>query len=108
MEYQKRLLQDVDLLRQNFPNTWQGMADTQISLIRECSALLTEIKGRADVLNAAREAAEVQEDAYQKALSAEKAAGDLRLLRESIDKLEELTDNDLWPLPKYRELLFIN
>ncbi len=108
VEYQKRLLQDVDLLRQNFPNTWQGLSDTQITLIRESSALIAEIKGRADALNAARESAEALDDACQKALAAEKAAGDLRLLRESIDKLEELTDNDLWPLPKYRELLFIN
>ena len=29
-------------------------------------------------------------------------------LRESIDALEEITDNAIWPLPKYRELLFIS
>jgi glutamine synthetase len=29
-------------------------------------------------------------------------------LRKTIDKLEEVVDNDMWPLPKYRELLFIN
>jgi len=29
-------------------------------------------------------------------------------VRESIDKLEEIVDNNIWPLPKYRELLFIN
>ncbi len=29
-------------------------------------------------------------------------------LRRPIDKLEELVDNKMWPLPKYRELLFIS
>lgn len=29
-------------------------------------------------------------------------------LRRPIDRLEEVVDNKLWPLPKYRELLFIN
>ncbi len=48
------------------------------------------------------------DEAYAKALAAEKAAGALQILRKSIDRLEEVTDNDLWPLPKNREILFIN
>ena len=28
-------------------------------------------------------------------------------LRASVDKLESIIDDDLWPLPKYREMLFI-
>ena len=28
------------------------------------------------------------------------------LIREHIDKLELVVDNEMWPLPKYRELLF--
>ncbi len=31
----------------------------------------------------------------------------LQLIRRHIDKLELLIDNEMWPLPKYRELLFI-
>ena len=108
VEYQRRLLKNLDLMRQNFPDHWQTMAATQTGLIRECSALLADMKTRTDQLNAAREAAEALDNAYEKAIAAEKAASAIGLLRQSIDKLEELTDNDLWPLPKYRELLFIN
>ncbi|MBO4465332.1 MAG: glutamine synthetase III [Bacteroidales bacterium] len=108
MEYQRQLLGNLDLLRQNFPHDWHKMALTQKGLISECSALLADIKARTDELNVAREAAEAKEDAFARAIAAEKAAEALRLLRESIDKLEEITDNALWPLPKYRELLFIN
>ena len=108
VEYQRRLLKNLDLIRQNFPDHWQTMAATQTGLIRECSALLADMKTRTDQLNAAREAAEALDNAYEKAVAAEKAASAIGLLRQSIDKLEELTDNDLWPLPKYRELLFIN
>jgi glutamine synthetase len=28
-------------------------------------------------------------------------------VRESVDNLEMLIDDEMWPLPKYRELLFI-
>ena len=108
VEYQKQLLESLDLMRQNYPHDWRDMALTQNGLIRECSALIADIKTRTDLLNAARESAEAEEDAFAKAVQAEKAADALRLLRESIDKLEEITDNALWPLPKYRELLFIN
>jgi glutamine synthetase len=29
-------------------------------------------------------------------------------LRSHADRLETLVDDDLWPLPKYRELLFLS
>ena len=32
----------------------------------------------------------------------------LTALRKPVDRLEELVDNRIWPLPKYRELLFIS
>ena len=108
MEYQRRLLEDLNLLRQNFPQDYETLAATQTTLIRECSALLSEIKEKADKLSDAQKAAESKEDSYAKAVAAEKAAAILHTLRESIDKLEEITDNALWPLPKYREILFIN
>ena len=108
MEYQRRLLEDLNLLRQNFPQDYETLAATQTTLIRECSALLSEIKEKADKLSDAQKVAESKEDSYAKAVAAEKAANILHTLRESIDKLEEITDNALWPLPKYREILFIN
>ena len=31
----------------------------------------------------------------------------METIRYNIDKLELMVDNEMWPLPKYRELLFI-
>ena len=108
VKYQSRLLENLNLMRQNFPDNWQSLASTQVSLIKECSGLLSDIRVRADELDAAREYAESCESAFEKALAAEKVAGILQELRKGIDGLEEITDNDIWPLPKYRELLFIS
>ena len=33
--------------------------------------------------------------------------GALAELRRLVDRLEKMVDDELWPLPKYRELLFI-
>ena len=108
MTYQRSLLENLNLMRENFPGEYQEMASTQRTLIKECSGLIADIRNQAMELDQAREKAEAIDDAFEKALAAEKAADKIGLLRKSIDRLEEITDNALWPLPKYRELLFIN
>ena len=47
------------------------------------------------------------EDIYEKAVAYHEIAESLNDIRMPIDKLEDSVDNKMWPLPKYRELLFI-
>ena len=56
----------------------------------------------------ARKRANAIEDEYERAMAYHDIASQIEELRRPIDKLEELVDNRLWPLPKYRELLFIS
>ena len=56
----------------------------------------------------ARKRANTIENEYEKAKAYHEIAESLFAIRRPIDKLEEIVDNDMWPLPKYRELLFIN
>lgn len=56
----------------------------------------------------ARKKANVLEDEYAKAVAYHEIAESFPALRRPIDKLEEIVDNRTWPLPKYRELLFIS
>ena len=56
----------------------------------------------------ARKAANAIEDGYERAMAYHEIAESLYDLRRPIDKLEEVVDNRMWPLPKYRELLFIS
>jgi glutamine synthetase len=54
-----------------------------------------------------RRKANVIEDNYKKAIAYEsKVKPYLDEIRTHIDKLELVVDNEMWPLPKYRELLF--
>nr|MCR5245383.1 hypothetical protein [Bacteroidales bacterium] len=59
-------------------------------------------------LEASREKADGIEGDYEKALAYHSIAESLDGIRGPIDRLEEITDNALWPLPKYREILFIS
>ena len=56
----------------------------------------------------ARKQANGISDAYERARAYSRIADSLAEIRKPIDRLEEKVDNDLWPLPKYRELLFIS
>ena len=54
-----------------------------------------------------RRKANVLDDPYRKAVAYESRVKPyLEEIRSHIDKLELVVDNELWPLPKYRELLF--
>ena len=101
-------MRSVELSKEIFPREYLKQSAPEIGLIRETSALIAEIRSKVDALIEARKAANVIEDIYKKALAYHKVAESIEDIRKPIDRLEEIVDNDLWPLPKYRELLFIN
>ncbi|HOY51030.1 MAG TPA: hypothetical protein PLX49_04640, partial [Prolixibacteraceae bacterium] len=56
----------------------------------------------------ARKKANVIEDAVEKARAYDQTVLPfMEKIRYHIDKLELVVDNEMWPLPKYRELLFV-
>jgi len=108
LEYKTRLLKSVSLSKEIFPEDYLATSGPEIELAKEVSALIAEIRSDVDALIEARKKANVIEDIYEKALAYHEVAAMIEVVRKPIDRLEELVDNDLWPLPKYRELLFIN
>ena len=108
LEYKTRLLESVRLSKEIFPKEYLKQSAPEIELAKETSALIAEIRAKVDALIEARKKANVIEDIYKKALAYQKVAEMIEDIRKPIDRLEEIVDNDLWPLPKYRELLFIN
>ncbi|MBP5540009.1 MAG: glutamine synthetase type III, partial [Bacteroidales bacterium] len=108
LEYQRRLLENVDLMRQNFAGDAYAMSATTQNIIREISTLIGDIESKVKAMSLACEKANGIADIYEQAEAYHGIAESLFGIRKSIDDLEEITDNDLWPLPKYREILFIN
>jgi len=108
LDYQTKLLKNIKLLKENFPDRYELLSDTQIQLTERISVLVSELKSKVDKMISARAQANKITDEYQKALAYYDVANSLLPIRADIDELEEITDNDLWPLPKYREIMFIN
>ena len=69
---------------------------------------MDDIREKTAAMKEARKKANAIENEYEKAKAYHEIAEALFDLRKPIDKLEELVDNNTWPLPKYRELLFIS
>ena len=106
LEYKTRLLKEVALYQQVMGSP-EGCG-TEVELIRRIGAYIEEICDRAEAMRQSRKRANAIEDEYARAAAYHAIAGDIESLRRPIDKLEELVDNKIWPLPKYRELLFIS
>ena len=106
LEYKARLLQEVALSKSVFGNT--DSCTTEMIILNDINKFVEEVRVKATAMREARKAANMIEDEYKRALAYHEIAESLFALRKPIDKLEELVDNKLWPLPKYRELLFIS
>ena len=108
LAYQTKLLKNIDLMKDVYGDSYKDMAAVSMGFVTKISELVNKLKGQVDDMVNARKAANKIEDEYEKALAYHEIAESLFPLRKTIDKLEEVVDNDMWPLPKYRELLFIN
>ena len=108
LAYQTRLLENVRLMKEAFPVEEGSLTSVQKETVRSISALVTEITERVRKVEELRAEAISISGEYEKALAFHHIAETLFGLRKAIDALEEVTDNGMWPLPKYRELLFIN
>ena len=82
--------------------------DSDIELIHDIQGHTSAIQRLVNDMIEARKVANRIEDQREKAIQYhDTVAVYLDQIRQHIDKLEEVIDDQLWPLPKYRELLFI-
>jgi glutamine synthetase len=108
IRYMTSLLDNIKGLKEVFTNSeFEKLAGARKEMIVSISDHITSIKKLVNEMIEERRKANVIEDAYKKALAYEKKVKPyLEEIRIHIDKLELIVDNEIWPLPKYRELLF--
>jgi glutamine synthetase len=107
IKYQNVLLQNVNLLREAaLP---EKLYKGQMTLLKEVSTHIQEVYDNVHEMVEARKVANNIEDTRAKAIAyeAKVKAQYFDKIRYHVDKLEELVDDELWTLPKYRELLFL-
>ena len=107
--YQSALLQNVgDMTAVFSAEQTKKLSARNIKLIEEISERTSKIEGMVEELVNARKVANKIEDEHDKAIAYhDTVEPKFDEIRYQIDKLELIVDDSLWPLPKYRELLFI-
>jgi glutamine synthetase len=108
IEYQTMLLENVKNMKEVFSaEEFKMLAAARIDLIREIGGHISTIKLLRKEMIEARKNANVIEDVVKKAKAYDNFVKPyLENIREHIDQLELIVDDEKWPLPKYRELLF--
>ena len=105
--YQTSLLKNVALVKSLFPTDWETLSAPELAIIKKIAAYNSDIKQKVDAMVAKRKIANRITDDYERAMAYHEIAESFAGIRRPIDKLEEIVDDNIWPLPKYRELLWI-
>ena len=109
IEYQSKLIDNVYKMKQIFPaEEAEKLSAENLAIIRKISEHTSYIKEHVDTMVEARKVANKITDERAKAVEYhDKITPMLEQIRYHIDKLELIVDDQMWTLPKYRELLFI-
>lgn len=107
INYQNKLIQNVQGLMSVLGTDGKTAAKAQTELIVKISEHLNKMKNLCDTMLDARKKANKIESVEEKAVAyCDKVKVYFDEIRYHADKLELLVDDELWPLPKFREMLF--
>lgn len=109
VRYQSLLLDNVYKIQQLFKGSKADSISAQdLANIEAISDHISAIKSGVENMVNARKHANHLESEREKAIAYhDDVMPYMETIRRHIDKLELMVDNEIWPLPKYRELLFI-
>jgi glutamine synthetase len=107
IKYQNELLKNVSLLREAaLP---EKLYKGQLTLLKDVSTHIQQVYENTYAMVEERKIANNITDSREKAIAyeAKVKAQYFDKIRYHVDKLEQLVDDELWTLPKYREMLFL-
>ena len=107
LKYQNRLIENVKGLKEIYGEKFRELAKEQLSFIESISENVHQIKlGVDELLSAKEKARNISNHQRQAEEYCQKVKPIFTKIREASDSLEMMVDDELWPMTKYRELLF--
>lgn len=107
VRYQNTLIKNVEGLKNIFGKEFENIAKEQLILVKDISDHISKINAKITVMVDERKKANKIENAEEKAFAyCNNVRPYFDEIRYHCDKLEVLVDDELWPMTKYRELLF--
>ena len=106
IRYQNVLIENIKGINEVFPKELDALAKDEISTLKEIISHVNAIRTASAKMTKDRHRLNRIPDIPERAKGYEnEVRASMNEIREHIDSLEMIIDDDLWPLPKYRELL---
>ncbi len=107
VKYQNILIENVKGFKEIFGDEYKSLCASEFAALKKISTYINNISKDVEELVEARKRANKIEDIALRAKIYSKEVKDyMDKVRYSADHLEMIIDDEMWPLPKYRELLF--
>ena len=107
VRYQNILIENVKGIKEIFGDDYLQLCSSEIETLKKISMYINNVSSDVEALVEARKKANRMSDI---ALRAKAYSHDVKDMMDRVrlgaDNLEMLIDDEMWPLPKYRELLF--
>ena len=108
IRYQNMLIENIRGLKEIYGSSYKDFAGEQLVILEQISLYISQINDGVTQMINARKKANVITDYQNKALQyAETVKPFLTSIRYPCDKLELTVEDTIWPLAKYREMLFV-
>ena len=107
VNYQRQLIRNIQGSKAVFGEAYQDLCEAEIETYRKIAGFVNQLSADVDSLVEARRKANAVPDIPERAkLYSTEVMDCMSKVRYSADHLEMLVDDERWPMPKYRELLF--
>ncbi|MGN1215201.1 MAG: glutamine synthetase III, partial [Candidatus Cryptobacteroides sp.] len=107
VRYQNILIENVKGMKDIFGDSFKDACSSEIKTLQKISRYINNISADVEALVEARKKANRIEDIAERAKVYSHEVKDMMdKVRDSADHLEMIVDDEMWPMPKYRELLF--
>ena len=110
IRYQNILLENVKALKEIYgASGYKKMAASQIGLIERISEDISSAESGVNELDELEKKLSEMDEGRDAAVAYhDEISPLLEKIRKHVDSLEMMVDDEMWPLPKYREMLFIH
>ncbi|MFP4620833.1 MAG: glutamine synthetase III [Bacteroidales bacterium] len=108
IKYQTSMLENIRYLKKIYPEEqYKAMAHHQLDTVEKIARHVNTIREKVlEMINARKKANQIEDEKEKAYAYHESVVTYFSVIRNHIDKLERIVDDEMWPFPKYREMLF--
>lgn len=107
-KYKAILCRNIARQKEIFPSDWETLCEAELNFVRKLSSYVNDLNNDCrEMVRLRKEANRIENISERAKVYSHEVMDMMWKIRSSADKLEMYIDDEIWPLPKYRELMFL-